>query len=65
MPDITMCKGTNCNRKDNCYRHTATPNTGHQAYFVHAPVNNQECQYYWDNTTELTQALNSSEKDNG
>ena len=25
MPDITMCNSQTCNRKDECYRFTATP----------------------------------------
>lgn len=39
MPDITMCSGTNCISKKECYRHTATPSEYRQSYFMTAPVN--------------------------
>jgi hypothetical protein len=49
MPDITMCEGTGCPAKDNCYRHTAKPSEYRQSYFVNPPYNKQEnkCDHYW------------------
>lgn len=38
MADITMCDGTGCLKKDDCYRHTATPNKWRQSYFIEVPV---------------------------
>ena len=48
MPDITMCKGTNCPKRDSCYRHTAEANPYRQSYFVDAPYDkeNDLCEYY-------------------
>ena len=32
MPDISMCQGGDCPMKEKCYRFTATPTPGRQAY---------------------------------
>lgn len=47
MPDITMCKGEGCPKKDLCYRHTAKPTPHWQSYFVKAPYDpeTQTCEY--------------------
>jgi hypothetical protein len=37
MSDITMCKGDECPKKDDCYRHTANENTYRQSYFMNVP----------------------------
>jgi hypothetical protein len=37
MPDISMCKGTNCNLKEECYRYKATPSDW-QSYFTEPPL---------------------------
>ena len=37
MPDISMCKGTDCSLKYHCYRFTAIPSMYRQAYFVKPP----------------------------
>lgn len=50
MADITMCRGEGCERKLNCYRHTAEPNTHRQSYFVESPIINNVCDYYWELT---------------
>lgn len=48
MPDITMCDGTLCARKDTCYRHTATEDKYGQAFFVTPPLDaDGGCQSYW------------------
>lgn len=36
MSDITMCFGTYCEQRDNCYRYVATP-SGKQSYFAITP----------------------------
>jgi len=33
MPDISMCNGQGCPIKDQCYRHTATPDPYCQCWF--------------------------------
>ena len=54
MADITMCWGTDCAIKDNCYRYKAQPNSNRQAYFTIAPVELDEndkfifCNYFLD-----------------
>lgn len=51
MPDISMCDGKDCLKKDLCYRHTATPTKYRQSFFLNPPFNKetQECDYYWPN----------------
>ena len=49
MPDITLCKGTNCPLKERCYRYTAKPTQFSQSYFVDPPIKDGECEYFWDN----------------
>ena len=40
MPDIAMCSGQGCTKRQTCYRYTATPNGLRQAYIKIAdPVN--------------------------
>lgn len=52
MPDISMCPGGNCPRKDSCYRYTATPSEWMQCYFAEPPVEvDGVCQYYWPTRT--------------
>jgi hypothetical protein len=50
MPDITMCKGTNCPYKESCYRFTATPNEFMQSYFIEPPFKDNYCEMYWGDT---------------
>jgi len=45
MPDITMCKGTDCPAKDTCYRAQATPSE-RQSYFADSPRYNNNCDHY-------------------
>jgi len=45
MPDITMCKGKDCEAKVTCYRFTATPSM-RQSYFKVSPHENGGCEYY-------------------
>ena len=56
MPDITMCPGNSCPKKDTCYRHTAKPSML-QSYFTETPFaiiqDNFECEYYWDDGAKV------------
>lgn len=48
MPDISMCKGTDCPLKETCYRYTAEPSEFMQSYFTISPIkNDRTCDYYW------------------
>lgn len=48
MPDITMCKGVHCQKRDSCYRFTATPSKYLQSYFAEPNVQEADgsCKYY-------------------
>jgi hypothetical protein len=49
MPDITMCKGAGCPKKENCYRYTATPSPHWQSWFMNVPWEKEkpnECHMY-------------------
>jgi hypothetical protein len=52
MPDITMCEGTHCPIKENCYRYTAKPNEYRQSYFVTPPYKDGKCEHYWGEAQE-------------
>lgn len=45
MPDITMCKGEDCEARVTCYRFLATPSK-YQSYFNETPDLNGGCEYY-------------------
>ena len=48
MADITMCRGTDCPYKSDCYRFTATSNPWRQSYFTEIPLDNEgNCKEYW------------------
>lgn len=49
MPDISMCFGNDCHKKESCYRYTATPSEFRQSYFGKPPIKDDKCDYYWDN----------------
>lgn len=48
MPDITMCKGTNCPKKNECYRFLATPSEYRQSYFIDPPYEKDKCGEFWN-----------------
>lgn len=51
MPDITMCSGENCPKKNECHRYTAVPGGYMQSYFVTPPVDDEgECEYFMGNS---------------
>lgn len=55
MPDISMCPGTNCPLKEQCYRYTATPNEQRQSYLAQAPVKADEtCDLFLTNYRKTT-----------
>lgn len=46
MPDISMCPGHNCPKKEECYRFIAIPSEYWQAYFVSPPFcDEKECEF--------------------
>jgi hypothetical protein len=47
MSDITMCKGTGCPAKEDCFRYTAPVNEHRQAYFMEPPIKDGKCEMYW------------------
>jgi hypothetical protein len=51
MPDITMCKGTDCPQKESCYRYTAKPSDW-QSYFSVPPIKDGKCDMYWGDKAE-------------
>lgn len=52
MPDISMCKGGKCPKKDDCYRYTVQPSEV-QSYFSMPPyciiLDEFNCDYYFPN----------------
>lgn len=44
MTDITMCKGTGCEFKQTCHRHTAKEKPLMQSYFTNSPVEDGACE---------------------
>ena len=52
MPDITMCEGTDCPHKENCYRYIAEPSEFRQSYFSIPPIKDGKCDHYWGEQSE-------------
>lgn len=54
MPDIAMCKGTDCPFKDKCYRANAKPDPYWQSWFMEVPYdkNTNSCEHYWERKNE-------------
>jgi len=50
MPDISMCSGKYCLKKDSCYRHQAEPNVLRQSWFGSPPFDKKtgECNYFME-----------------
>ena len=46
MPDISMCMNEKCEKKDKCYRYTATPDEYWQPYCL---FDEKDCTHFWDN----------------
>ena len=51
--DTTMCKGTNCHLKEQCYRFTANRSML-QSYFATPPIKDGKCSHFWDNKNKIT-----------
>lgn len=48
MPDIAMCRGEECPRKQDCYRCTAKA-SDYQSYFMVAPIKEDKtCDYFME-----------------
>lgn len=49
MADICACTGTNCPKKEACYRFTCVKNPYWQAYFTEVAYSEitQYCEHYW------------------
>jgi len=47
MPDITMCHGLECPKKEKCYRYKAIPGMM-QSYFTNPPYKENECDNFWE-----------------
>lgn len=47
MPDIDMCKGTDCEARGRCYRHVAKPNGAYQWWMMDVPGKDESCEFYW------------------
>jgi hypothetical protein len=46
--DITMCNGKNCELASTCLRYKATPSKYGQSYFTEEPIEDGQCDYYWE-----------------
>jgi hypothetical protein len=47
MPDISMCKGGDCPKKQKCYRFRAVPSEHRQSYFAEVPFQpDGTCAYF-------------------
>jgi hypothetical protein len=58
MPDISMCTGEGCPRKETCYRFTAEASEFRQSYFINAPIKEDNtCEYYWPNENDRTKEV--------
>lgn len=53
MTDISMCNNPNCNIKDFCFRHLATPSK-YQTYFIvdKCVDNSDDCDEFWECTSK-------------
>ena len=49
MPDIAMCLGTDCPKKESCVRFTSKPNPHRQSYFSKPPIEGGKCDHFWKN----------------
>lgn len=50
MPDITMCQPKNCDKKEICYRYTATPSERQAYYDFSKHIEDDwdgKCNVYW------------------
>jgi hypothetical protein len=51
MPDIALCPGTGCPKRETCYRCAAKPSPHWQTWFARPPrLPDGSCEYYWPTT---------------
>lgn len=48
MADITMCRGENCGKREQCYRYTAPVNPYGQSFMDVRPESGH-CKFFWAN----------------
>lgn len=46
--DISKCTGKGCEMKEMCLRYTSAAGMW-QSYFMNPPINDGECDEFWDN----------------
>jgi len=46
MPDISMCRNTECPQRKKCYRFMAVPNPGRQFYNAYHPDKDSKCKSF-------------------
>ena len=49
MPDITMCKDSECEQKDKCYRYTAKPSYYQSLFMDKVKTDKNVCEYFMSN----------------
>lgn len=59
MPDITMCRGDGCPKKQSCYRYTAKA-SDYQSFFMTPPVKDGECDHYWEDEPKELMRISGS-----
>lgn len=62
MPDYSMCKGDNCNLRNNCLRFRVKPSKFQQSYFAGLPGTGVSCVYFITIEGQSDQMLTESEK---
>jgi hypothetical protein len=52
MPDITMCRDSQCPSNNSCYRYIATPSPGKEQSYFFPPRNDSDlkCDYFMKST---------------
>lgn len=50
MPDFSMCRNQECEKRNHCYRFTVTPSKKKQSYQRFAPEKGKDrCEYFMKN----------------
>lgn len=57
MVDIAKCSGNGCEKRDSCYRYVAPADTYYQSYFQTPPIEDGECQFYWNTEKEIEEVV--------
>jgi hypothetical protein len=59
--DITLCKGNNCQIKEQCKRYTYKPDFPmYQWYFTESPIKDGKCEMFWgDKADDIMEQLKS------